>query len=75
MRTLYTIYPRRKSIFWKLIISVILSKNMYMYVCPIPNGFGDRTASLSAVQELFIRKGYYLLFLIPVFIVQLTKLA
>ena len=27
------------SIFWEVIVSVILSKNVYMKMCPIPNGF------------------------------------
>ena len=31
-----------RSIFWKVIVSVILSKNVYMNMCPIPNGFRDR---------------------------------
>jgi hypothetical protein len=32
--------------FCEVIVSVILSKNMYMYVCPVPNGFRDRATSL-----------------------------
>jgi hypothetical protein len=27
-------------------VSVILSKKLYMYMCPIPNGFRDRAISL-----------------------------
>jgi hypothetical protein len=34
------------SIFWEVMISVILSKNVYMYMCPIPNCFRDRNISL-----------------------------
>ena len=34
------------SIFLEVIVSVILSKRVYMYVCPIPNGFRDRVISL-----------------------------
>jgi hypothetical protein len=30
-----------RSIFWEVIISVILSKKVYMYMCPTPNGFRD----------------------------------
>jgi hypothetical protein len=30
------------SIFWEVIVSVILSKKPYMNMCPIPNGFRDR---------------------------------
>jgi hypothetical protein len=31
-----------RSIFWEVIVSVILSKKLYKNVCPIPNGFRDR---------------------------------
>jgi hypothetical protein len=30
------------SIFWEVILSVILSKKLYINMCPIPNGFRDR---------------------------------
>jgi hypothetical protein len=33
-----------RSIFWEAMVSVILSKNVYM--CPSPNGFRDRAVSL-----------------------------
>ena len=32
-----------RSIFWEVIVSVILSKNVYMNMCPIPNGFRYRS--------------------------------
>jgi hypothetical protein len=35
-----------KSIFWEVIVSAILSKNMYMYMYPIPNGFRHKAISL-----------------------------
>jgi hypothetical protein len=35
-----------RSIFWDIIVSVILSKEMYIYLCPIPNGFSDTAISL-----------------------------
>jgi hypothetical protein len=35
-----------RSIFWEVIVSVILSKNVYMYMCSIPNGFRDRAITL-----------------------------
>jgi hypothetical protein len=31
---------------WEVIVSVILSKKMYMYTCPIPNDFLARDISL-----------------------------
>ena len=34
--------PGGRSIFWEVIVSVILSKNVYMNMCPVPNGFRDR---------------------------------
>ena len=35
-----------RSIFWEVIVSVILSKNVDMNMCPIPNGFRDRAISM-----------------------------
>jgi hypothetical protein len=35
-----------RSVFWEVIVSVTLSKKVYMYMCPIPNGFRDRAISL-----------------------------
>jgi hypothetical protein len=40
------------SIFWEVIISVILSKKLYMYRCPIPNDFLDRAISLYSSKIL-----------------------
>ena len=34
------------SVSWEVILSVILSKRVCMYMCPIPNGFRDRAVSL-----------------------------
>jgi hypothetical protein len=34
------------SIFWEVIIFVILSKKVYVYMCPILNSFRDRAISL-----------------------------
>jgi hypothetical protein len=33
---------KERLIFWEIIVSVILSKNVYMNMCPILNGFRDR---------------------------------
>jgi hypothetical protein len=38
-------FQKERSVFWEVIVSVILSKNMYIYMCPIPNGFRDRAIS------------------------------
>ena len=42
MTTLYRVSQEESSIFWEVIVSAILSKNVYMNMCPIPNGFRDR---------------------------------
>jgi hypothetical protein len=36
---LYRVSQEERSIFWEAIVSVILSKKLYMNMCPIPNGF------------------------------------
>jgi hypothetical protein len=41
-----TIKIGKVTIFWEVIVSVILSKKVYMYMCPIPNGFRDKAISL-----------------------------
>ena len=40
--TIYIVSQEESSIFWEVIVSVILSKNVYMNMCPILNGFRDR---------------------------------
>jgi hypothetical protein len=44
--SVYRMPQEERSIFWEVIVSVILSKKLYMYVCPIPNGFRDRAISM-----------------------------
>jgi hypothetical protein len=34
------------SLLLDVIVSIILSKNVYMFTCPIPDGFRDRAISL-----------------------------
>jgi hypothetical protein len=43
---LYRMSQEERSIFWEVIVSVILSKKMYIYICTIPKGFQDITISL-----------------------------
>jgi hypothetical protein len=43
---LHSMSQEEGSIFWEVIVSAILSKKVYMYMCPIPNGFRDRAISL-----------------------------
>ena len=42
---LYKVSQEEMSIIWEVIASVILSKKVYMYKCPIPNNFWDRAIS------------------------------
>jgi len=39
---IYIVSQEERSIFWEVIVSVILSKILYMNMYPIPNGFQDR---------------------------------
>ena len=39
---IYRVSQEERSILWEVIVSVILSKTVYMNMCPIPNGFRDR---------------------------------
>jgi hypothetical protein len=70
---LYRVFQEERSVFWEVIVSVMLAKKLYMYMCPIPNCFRDRVFHCT-VPKLFIRERYYALFLIPVLIIQVTKL-
>jgi hypothetical protein len=38
------------SIFWEVIISAILSKKVYMYMCPIPKYFRDTAISMQSTD-------------------------
>jgi hypothetical protein len=42
----YRVSQEEISIFLEVILSVILSKSVYIHMCPIPNGFRDRAVSL-----------------------------
>jgi hypothetical protein len=45
--------PGRKIyIFWEVVLSTLLKKNMCIYMCPIPNGFRDRAISLYSSLDL-----------------------
>jgi hypothetical protein len=37
--TIYRISQEERSIFWEVIVPVILGKKVYMNMCPIPNSF------------------------------------
>jgi hypothetical protein len=42
----YRMSQEDRSVFWEVIVSVIPSRKVYMYMCPIPNSFRDRVVSL-----------------------------
>jgi hypothetical protein len=47
---LYRMFQEERSIFSEVMVSVFLSKKVYIYMCPIPNGFRDRAISLYGTQ-------------------------
>ena len=42
LKQIYRMSQEEMSIFWEVIVSVFLSKNVHMNMCPILNGFQDR---------------------------------
>jgi hypothetical protein len=44
--SVYMLFLKERSIFWEVIVSVILNKNVYIYMCTISNDFQDRAISL-----------------------------
>jgi hypothetical protein len=42
MKTVYRVSQEKRTIFWEVIVSVILSEKLHMNMCPIPNGFRGR---------------------------------
>jgi hypothetical protein len=46
---IYRMSQEERSIFWDVIVSAILTKAMFMYMCPIPNGLRDRANGLRNV--------------------------
>jgi hypothetical protein len=46
--------PEGKVNIGEVIVSVILSKKVYMYICHVPNGFRDRAISLYSSLDLLL---------------------
>jgi hypothetical protein len=65
----YRLCQEKRSLFWEVIVSVILSKNNVLF-----RKVSEVELFHCTVPKLLIRKRYYVLFLLPVFIVQVTKL-
>jgi hypothetical protein len=69
----YRVSLEERSISCEARVSVILSKIVYIYMYPIPNGFRGRDISVYS-SKIIITKRYYVLFLMPVFIDEVIKL-
>jgi hypothetical protein len=54
--TVYRMSQEERSIFWEVIVSVILSKQLYTYMCPSPNGFQDRELFHCTVHYTLYRR-------------------
>jgi hypothetical protein len=78
LMTLYRVSQEERSIFWEVIVSVILSRKVYIYIYiyirVLFRTVSEIVSCYRTVPKLLIRKRYYVLFLIPVFTVQVTKL-
>jgi hypothetical protein len=55
---LYRMFQEERSVFWTVIVSVILSKKcVYMYMCPIPNG--SKTVDKKEILRTVSNTGIY----------------
>jgi hypothetical protein len=70
--TLYRMSQQERSIFWEVIVLVFLTKIECAYV--LFRTVSEIEVVNCTVPKLLIRKINYVLFLIPVFIIQVTKL-
>jgi hypothetical protein len=50
---LFRVSQEERSIFWEVIISSILRKEVYMNLCPIPNGFRYLARSILHLETVF----------------------
>jgi hypothetical protein len=65
--------PEERSIFWEIIVSVIPSEKC-IFTCVLFRTVSEIETFCSTVPKLLIKKRYYVLFIIPAFIVQVAKL-
>jgi len=70
---LYRVSQEEMSIFWEVIVSVILSKKVYIYTSVLLRTVSEIEIFHCTVAKLLIKR-YYVLFLISVFIVQVKKI-
>jgi hypothetical protein len=72
---IYRVYQEERSIYKEVIISVILSKKKkYICTCVLFQKVSELELFHCTVPKLLIRKRYCILFSIPGYIVQVTKL-
>jgi hypothetical protein len=69
----YSVPQEERSIFWEVIVSVILSKKC-ISTCVLFRTVSEIELFHCTVPKWMTRQRYYIPFLIPVFIVQVTKL-
>jgi hypothetical protein len=71
----YRVSQEERSIFWEVIVSAILRrKQKFICTCVLFRTVSEIELFHCTVPNLLIRKRYYVLFLILVFIVHVTKL-
>jgi hypothetical protein len=70
---IYRVSQEERSIFWEVTVTVILNKN-FICTCVLFRTVSEIELFHSIVPILLITKIYHVLFLIPVFTVQVTKL-
>jgi hypothetical protein len=69
---IYRMSEEKRTVFWEVTVWAILGKSVYVRVS-FPN-VCEIEPFHCTVPKLLIRKRYYVLFLMPAFIVQVTKL-
>jgi hypothetical protein len=54
--SIYRLSEEGRSIFWEVIVSVIIKQKVYMYMCSVTNGFRDRAISLYSSKIVDMRE-------------------
>jgi hypothetical protein len=70
---IYQMFQEERSLFWEVRVLAILSRKLYVYMCPIPNGFRDTAISLYS-SRIVDKKEILRTVSNTGFIVQVTKL-
>jgi hypothetical protein len=68
----YRVFQEERSIFWEVTVLVILTKKC-ICTCVLFRTVSENELFHCTVPKLLLRKRYYVLFLLPVFIVQATE--